>query len=86
MTTLQSLATEDEAWLVALPVVAAVNDDPDLAAIRTLHLTVMNREGTREARFSCSFPADRTSTSSGAPTTTTVELVHELCEGSFSGF
>ena len=81
VTTVQPIATEDEVWFTALPVVAAVDGDPKLADVRTLDLTVMNRKGTREARFDCTFPAERASQSGEI----TVELVHERCRGTFSG-
>jgi hypothetical protein len=84
VTTLQPIATEDEAWFIALPVVSAVDSDPKLETVRTLDLNMMNRSGTREARFDCTFPADRTKPSSGD--TATVELVHDRCRGTFSGF
>ena len=84
VTTLQPIATEDEAWFIALPVVSAVESDAELEAVRTLDLTVMNRSGAREARFDCTFFADRTTPPSGQ--TVTVELVHQRCKGDFSGF
>jgi hypothetical protein len=58
-----------------------VNGDPGLAAIRRLDLSLMDRSGTHEARFACSLPHE--SAGSGP---VTVELVHELCKGTFSGF
>jgi hypothetical protein len=81
---LQPLQTTDESWFIALPIVSAVNGDPSLAAIRKLDVTIMDRSGTHEARFSCSLPHRGNASNQGGPIT--VALVHELCIGSFSGF
>jgi len=78
---LQPLHSTDEAWLIALPVVSGVDGDPGLAAIRRLDLRLMDKSGAHEARFACSLPHE--SVGSGP---VTVDLVHELCKGSFSGF
>lgn len=81
VTAIQPLATTDEAWLIALPVVSGVDSDPALGAIRKLDVVVADRTGTHEARFACSLRhAD------GGSGIATVDLVHDLCEGSFSGF
>lgn len=81
VTALQPLHSTDEAWLIALPVVAGVNGDPGLAAIRRLDVSLMDKSGMHEARFACSLPHE--SAGSGS---VTVDLVHELCRGTFSGF
>jgi hypothetical protein len=83
VTTVQPLRTTDEAWLIALPVVSGVDGEPNLSAVDRLDLEVMDRSGSHEARFACDLRRGN-GPSSGA--LVTVELIHDLCEGSFSGF
>jgi hypothetical protein len=67
-----------EAWFLALPVISAIDSDPELEGIRKVNLEIVDKHRAIEATFRCSLRHEVKTTGS-TPSRTGVADIKKIC-------